>query len=68
MTKRARPHFRVVESADGTPWIAMEKFDGDELNLFAKFVGFDLPPGTDIDKAEEIRRYLATHLVKVSET
>jgi hypothetical protein len=46
MTKRARPHFGCLQYESGQPWILMEYFDGDSLDLFQKTIGFDLPKDT----------------------
>lgn len=68
MTKRARPHFRVAEGASGTPFIVLEQFDGEELQLFRKTVTFDLPEGTTIADAQSIRKFLSNNLVRIAET
>lgn len=67
MTKRARPHFRVAEFADGQPWIVMEHFDGDRLSLFEKSIGFDLRRDTSYEQAQTIAKYLSQNLVTISE-
>lgn len=68
MTKRARPHFRVSEFASGQPFIVFEQFDGDELALFKRTVGFDLAEGTTIDEAKFIAKFMSEKLIRVSET
>jgi hypothetical protein len=68
MTKRARPHFRVAEFESGQPWIVFEQFDGDEMHIFKYTLGFDLPPGTTLERAEEIRNFLSDNLIRVNET
>ncbi|MET4483702.1 hypothetical protein [Bradyrhizobium sp. F1.13.3] len=65
-TKRARPHFRVGEFANGQAWIIMENFDGDNLALFEKTVGFDLRPGTSYEEAQRIASFLKENLVTVN--
>jgi len=67
-TKRARPHFRVGEFASGQPWIIMECFDGDNLSLFEKTVGFDLRPGISYEEAQSIVRFLKENVVTVNES
>jgi hypothetical protein len=67
MTKRARPHFRVAEFADGQPWIVMEFFDGDRLSLFQKSIGFDLSRDISYEEAESVREFLSRNLVTVNE-
>jgi hypothetical protein len=68
MTKRARPRFRASDFPSGKPFIVLECLDGADLDLFKKFVGFDLPDGTSIDEAEGIARYLRHNLIWISET
>ncbi|MBH5372958.1 hypothetical protein [Bradyrhizobium glycinis] len=67
-TKRARPHFRVGEFASGQPWIIMECYDGDNLALFEKTVGFDLRPGISYEEAQRIVRLLKENLIAVNES
>ena len=67
MTKRAVPYFAVAEYEDGQPWITLEQLEGDDLILFGKVVGFDLPEGTTRDQAKNIRDFLTKNLVRISE-
>lgn len=68
MTERAQYSFTVKEFADGTPWIAFEPLYQDIRNLPEGILGFDLPEGTSIEKAEEIASYLDANIDKVSFT
>ncbi|WP_428029793.1 hypothetical protein [Ancylobacter sp.] len=68
MTKRSEVHWRVSEFESGQPFIVMEQYAGDELDLFKKFIGFDLPDGTSLDEAKQIRDLLSRKLIRVSET
>ncbi|WP_148667206.1 hypothetical protein [Bradyrhizobium amphicarpaeae] len=67
-TKRARPHFRVGEFGSGQPWIIMECYDGDNLSLFEKTVGFDLRPDTSYEEAQRIAKFLKENLVTLCES
>ena len=69
MTKRATPHFRVGEFADGQPFIVLEAVSGDELNLFRnKSIGFDLRRGTTYEEAQAVARHLQDWITHISET
>lgn len=68
MTKRAETHWRVGEFADGTPFIVLEPFKGDELNMFGKSIHFDLPPRTSYEQAQEIAQFLKTNLLSIGES
>ncbi len=68
MIKRAVPYFAVAEYENGQPWITLEQLEGDDLVLFGKILGFDLPEGTTHHQAENIRDYLTKNLVRISET
>lgn len=68
MTKRARPHFRLSEYPSGDIFIVLEQFDGEQLELTKRTIGFDLPSGTKMDEAERIRKVLSEKLVFVTET
>jgi hypothetical protein len=68
MTKRARPHFRVSEFDSGQPFIVFEQFDGEDLDLFKRTIGFDLPDGISLDEARAIARFMSEKLIRVSET
>ncbi|MBP0116385.1 hypothetical protein [Bradyrhizobium vignae] len=46
----------------------MECFDGDDLSLFQKTIGFDLQPGISYDEAQRIAKFLKENLVSVSES
>jgi hypothetical protein len=62
MTKRARPLFRCLRYETGQPWILMEYFDGDNLDLFQKTIGFDLPKDTPLVAADQNSFYHAPNL------
>lgn len=68
MTKRSQTHWRVAEFDGGQPFIVLEPFAGDDLNLFAKTITFDLPKGTTLEEAQEIARTLSRTLIAVGET
>lgn len=68
MTKRARPHFRVSEYPSGDPWIVIEQFDGDRLDMCKRTIGFDLPSGTTIERAELVRKFLSENVVFITES
>lgn len=67
MSARARPHFRVELSHDGTPLIVMERRDGDPLDLFRKRITFGLPKEATAEDATEVVNYLSNKLVDVVE-
>jgi hypothetical protein len=48
----------------------MERLKGDKLQMFSKsiVIGFDLPPGTTLERAKEIAGFLNHNLTQVSET
>jgi hypothetical protein len=46
----------------------MEYLDGDNLDLFQKTIGFDLPKDTPLIAAEEVAQFLSTTFVSISET
>lgn len=68
MTKRATPFFRVAEYESGQPWIVLEQYDGENLVVFQRTVGFDLPPGTTLEEAVRICDGLSQNLIAISET
>lgn len=67
-TERARYIFRVKESSDGTPWIALEPRRDSLAVLGDGFLGLDLRPGIDLPKAKGIAEYLNEHIESVSYT
>ena len=68
MTERVRMLFRVKEFASGDFWICLEPLE-EELKILGKgFLGFDLPEGTTINKAEEIAAFLQENISSVSYT
>ena len=69
-TSRAVTHFRAAEHADGTPWIVMEPYSGDNLQVFRESVtiGFDLAPGTTLEEAESIAQFMRKNLAGIAET
>ena len=66
-TKRARTRFRVAEHASGQPFIVFEPLSGDQLKLFSQNVGFDLPPNTSYEEAQQIAKLLNEKLVQIAE-
>jgi hypothetical protein len=57
----------VEQSHDGTPFIVMEKRDGEALDLFRKRVTFDLPKEATVEEATEVVNYLSNKLVDIAE-
>lgn len=67
MTVRAKPIFTVKEYAEGQPWICIEYWNnepGMPMDLF----GFDLAPGTSIQKAKEVAKFMNDNLEQFSFT
>jgi hypothetical protein len=67
MTTRAKPVFTVKESSSGTTWIAIEYATSEKGMPVGQF-GFDLKPGTTIERARDIAAFLREHLVGFSHT
>ena len=68
MAKRAELKFKIAEFKDGQPYIVMESFYGAEMEIFKdRSIGFDLPPGTTLEEANQIADYLQRHLLRVIE-
>jgi hypothetical protein len=68
-TERADYAFIVKEHGDGTPWIMCELRGGMGLSILNNaLLGFELPPGTDIKKAQTIARFLNDNLRDISHT
>jgi hypothetical protein len=68
-TERANYAFIVKEHGDGTPWIVCELRRGTGLNILNHgLLGFELPPGTDLQKAHSIARFLNDNLGDLSHT
>jgi len=67
-TFRARIRFRIGEYAEGKPWIYVEPYSGDALDLFRHTIGFGLRPGTTYEQAKEIAAFLRRNLMNISET
>lgn len=68
VTKRAIPRFRVAEHAEGDPWIVIEQSGGEDLSLLKNMIGFNLRPGTTLEEANTISKYLNLNIQKISET
>jgi hypothetical protein len=68
MTERTPVIFRVKQSVNGDFWICLEPFEGNLKILGNGFLGFDLPEGTTINKAEEIAAFLQENIGSVSYT
>jgi len=67
-TERSRVGFSVKEFSDGTPWIMLDQSSKDMPSLNHAFIGFDLPEGTTLDKAQQISNFMNEHLRNVSMT
>jgi hypothetical protein len=68
-TSRGEYRFIVKEYGDGTPWIMLELYREPGLPILEDgFLGFDLPPGTDIRRAREIADFLEENLTTLSHT
>lgn len=57
MSYKTRVKFTIKETAEGVPYLFMEALDSIP-NFPDDPPAFDLPPGTDMAKAEEIARFL----------
>jgi hypothetical protein len=68
MTERTRVVFRVKKSVSGDFWICLEPLERNLKVLGNGFLGFDLPEGTTINKAEEIAAFLQENISSVSYT
>jgi hypothetical protein len=68
MTERVRMSFKVKEFPNGQPWICLEPVQEDLIVLANGFLGFDLPPGTTIEKAKKIAEFLEENIANVSYT
>jgi hypothetical protein len=55
--------FRVQERSGGEPWIRLEPLD--KNNWESGFLGFELPEGTTINKAEEIATFLQENISSI---
>lgn len=67
-TERSRVGFSVKEFADGTPWIMLDQSPKDMPSLKDAFIGFDLPKGATLAKAQQISDFMNEHLMNVSVT
>ncbi len=65
--RSARPHFRVSEFADGTPFIFIDPHSGDDLLFFANNTDFRLKEGTTYDEARRIADFLNEHIDLIAE-
>lgn len=61
MTKRASPIFTVKQYVSGQPWICIE-YATVEPGIPSALYGFDLPDGTNHQKALEIAQYMQDNL------
>jgi hypothetical protein len=70
MTTTERGHFKftVKEYASGEIFISLEPLGERLPSLGRGQLGFDLPVGTSMEKAEDIARYLNTNLANVTFT
>jgi hypothetical protein len=67
MTERAKFTLTVKEHSSGISWIAAEQLSG-EMASINGLIGFDLVPGTTLDQATEIAKYLRQHIRGLSLT
>ncbi len=65
MTERVRMSFKLKEFPDGQPRICLEPVQEDLIVLANGFLGFDLPPGTTIEKAKKIAGFLEENIANV---
>ncbi len=65
-TERARDRFTVKEGVQGSVWIMLERLDADLSVLGNGFLGFDLAPGTSMERVEEIAEFLNRNIHNVS--
>ncbi len=68
MTGRDACRFRVREYGDGTPYIAIEPYDGTLALLKFGNLYFDLPEGTTFEKAQEIAEYMNDNIESLAYT
>lgn len=70
MTDRGKFLFRVAEYSGGVPWIMTDPFHTKDRLPILKggFIGFDLKPGTTIEQAEQVARYLNDHIESITTT
>jgi hypothetical protein len=61
MSHKTRVKFTIKETDNGTPYLYMEALDNIP-NFPKEPPAFDLPPGTDMEKATEIANYLNSNL------
>lgn len=67
-TERGKYFFKVSEYGDGTCWISTEN-NGKHIPLLEEaLLGFDLPTGTTVKKAQAIADFLNDNLGDVSIT
>jgi hypothetical protein len=68
-TSRGDYAFVVKEYGDGTPWIMLELRQEPGLSIILSgFLGFDLAPGTTLERAKEIAALLNREIPSVSYT
>jgi hypothetical protein len=69
MTEDAEYRFTIKESRTGVPWIMCELSVEPGLSILENgFLGFRLPPGTSLDQAKEIAKFLNEKIVQLSYT
>ena len=56
-----------MEHESTGPCIVLDPLDGDQEQTFKRAIRFGLKPGTSVDEATEIIRYLTDKLISVSE-
>ena len=62
MTKRMQPVFTIKEFHNGQPYICIESYKADD-GFPEQAYGFDLPDGTTMERAREIRDFLKENLI-----
>jgi hypothetical protein len=65
MTQRASCEFNVSTYLSGQPFVVAARSKGDLPILERALLSFDVPPGTTVDEAREIARYLTEHVTHV---
>jgi len=66
-TEEAEYAYIVKESPNGPPWIMLELRRGAPLSILEHgFLGFRLSPGTTLEEAHEIARFMEDKLIKTT--
>jgi hypothetical protein len=67
-TERFHYYFKVRRYPEGGFWIAMDPVEGHLKPLTKGFLGFDLPEGIALERANEIADFMNYNLKKVTYT